>query len=226
MFEKSNQKPVVLSSTVGPRRSASPLFLTLAMVTALLALFAVSRHWQTQTVASHWLKQLEQVDDAQVEALIQQISALDAAGLSTLVQATGSGREVVADSARRELASLLLRWQRLSPQTSDPLKATLATSLADKVESLSPSAQQYAASLAQRLLQWPTNGEIVDSSQFIRSCERVFAIAGASRSSPTIGHSLNRAGGSTFITPAIGPTCSRDRGSQAECRSVVDVAPC
>ncbi len=193
-----------LRRTTPPARSASPLFLTVAMAAGLLALLVVSRKWQSAMVADRWEARLQQVDEAQVAALIGQISALDQAGLPVLVRAIGSSRQTVADSARREIAALLERWQMLAPGERGPRLAILARSLAREVESFPGPARRRAVGLAEQLLLWPRGGG-ADHTQFIADCERIFQIGGASRIPPTVGSSIDRAGRGPIVAPAVEP---------------------
>lgn len=188
-----------------PTRSASPLFLTVAMATGLVALFVVSRKWQSSVVADRWESQLAQADESQIKSLVQQISALDQVGLPGLVRATGSQRQLVADSARQEIAALLQRWEMLESWESGPRLATLADNLAREVESFPRPARDHAVALAERILLWPTDGTSVDRTKLVACCERVFRIAGASRKRPTVGNSIERAGQTPVVAPRVDP---------------------
>jgi len=156
-----------------PRR----LLTIVAMTGVILGLFFAGRHWSAKILAAHWQKSHETVPDDRVEILVASAARLGRPGLPVLVAALGSPRENIASAGRSWLDRQLRSWENLSNQESQRNVAALAEALASELEVFSPAARLDAARLANRLLRWRLDGEIVDRGRFTWLCDRVLLAA-------------------------------------------------
>ncbi len=133
--------------------------------------------WIVSNLAAHWQQSLETVSDDRAEMLVASAAGLGRPGLPVLVAALGSPREIVASAGRLWLDRQLRSWENLPNQEAQRNVAALAEALASEVETLSPAARLDAARLANRLLRWRLDGEIVDRSRCTWLCDRVLRAA-------------------------------------------------
>jgi hypothetical protein len=157
------------------------LVLTLAMTVGLLALAIGSRGLYARLAAEYWRRQLDAVDDRQVESLLNDVAGLGEPGIPVLVEALGSKRESIARAAKLTLSRCLDDWQTHSNRGNLRRQAILADCLATEARSFSPSAQAEAAELATRMLRWLPDRRLPGRARVVASCEQLFRAVGIQR---------------------------------------------
>jgi len=176
--------------------------LAVAVLAAVAAAIVLPRQW----LAMRWASQLERLPDEEVLPRMEQLAALEDAGIPVLVESLGSDREMVARSARAVLNEQFERWRELPPDRSSRRAAVLARSLASRVDELSPTGQSAAASLAERLLTWPAGSGTRDASRMIADCEYVLQTAPeVSADTPTDAVAQSNANGSSENSASESP---------------------
>jgi hypothetical protein len=158
-------------------------FVGASIAVVLLATAAVAAMRFTQTrpqdlLARYFSGHLESVPDERVAAELQQLAELDQVGLLVIVDALGSERACVADSAVAALDHQLERWRELPRGESSQHVACLARRLSRRVEQWPTSARSAASDLALRILDWPVDGRQVNRAALIADCEHVLRVQG------------------------------------------------
>jgi HEAT repeat protein len=158
-----------------------------AMTGAILGVFFAGRYYTSRVLATHWRQSLKTVPDDRAEMLVASAARLGRPGLPVLVAALGSQRESVSSAGRLWLDRQVRSWENLSNRETQRNVASLAEALASDVDSLSPAARLDAARLANRLLKWRLDGEIVDRRRVTWLCDRVLHAADYTVPSPARG---------------------------------------
>ena len=127
-------------------------------------------------LAKSWARGLQHESAARVASDLQTIAALDAAGLDTLLDALGSTRLVVAESAAQALHDRMKVWRQWPAERSGPLAAQLARGLAKRIGGWPATSQRVAADVALQLLDWPIADERSLDSTWLVDCERILRI--------------------------------------------------
>ena len=152
------------------------------VLAAVVAATVLPRQW----LAMRWSRQLERLPDDEVPSRMEQLAALEEAGIPVLVEALGSDREIVADSARAVLFEQIERWSVLPAERSSRRAAVLARALAAHVDELHPAGQSAAVALAERLLARPASFDAGVGARMVADCEYVLrAATDASSDAPT-----------------------------------------
>lgn len=148
------------------------LGLALVMVVAVWAAqwtLRASRPW----MAHYWAGQLETANAPEAALLCKRLATLGEPGLPLLAAALASPREPVAQAAANALSDELILWKRLPAEVTSPLLAALAQGLAKHTEQYGTTSQRVAARLAEQILTWPTDDQLIDRLQLVTDCERV-----------------------------------------------------
>jgi hypothetical protein len=140
-------------------------------------------------LARSWARGLQHESSARVASDLRYIAALDAAGLDTLLDALGSTRSVVAESAAQALHDRMKVWRQWPAERSGPLAEQLARGLTERIGGWPASSQRVAADVALQLLDWPMADERSVDSTLLVDCERILRIVPLS-SAATLGTSV------------------------------------
>lgn len=124
-------------------------------------------------LAKSWARGLEQASSERIASDLRCIAALDAAGLDTLLEALGSSRKFVAETAAQALHERLLVWRQWPAERSGPLAAQLARGLAERIGGWPATSQRVAADVALQLLDWPIADEQRSGTNLLVDCERI-----------------------------------------------------
>ncbi len=127
-------------------------------------------------LARSWARGLQHESSARVASDLRYIAALDAAGLDTLLDALGSTRSVVAESAAQALHDRMKVWRQWPAERSGPLAEQLARGLTERIGGWPASSQRVAADVALQLLDWPIADERSVDSTLLVDCERILRI--------------------------------------------------
>lgn len=161
-----------------------PLLGGLLVALALAAGWIAARTWRGQLVADQWRHHLAEVGDADAPRLTREAAALGERGIGLLVEALGSRRAAVATAARETLADEMDRWATLPNDEASPKLAALAAALAERVHRFGPVGRGWAADFVARLIQWPTDSEVIDQGKFLADCGAVLEATADARSRP------------------------------------------
>lgn len=148
-----------------------------AMTSVMLVSFFLARHWGSRILAAHWQQSLDTVPDDRAEMLVASAARLGRPGLPVLVSAMGSPRPSVSSAGRRWLERQMKAWENLANDESQRNVAALAEVLAAELDRLDPATRLEAARLAQRLLMWRLDGDVVDRARVTWLCDRVLRAA-------------------------------------------------
>ena len=154
-----------------------PLLLITAITGVMLAVFFVGKHWLPRILASQWQQGLETVADERAEMLVASAARLGRPGLPVLVAALKSPRESVSSAGRIWLEREMRSWENLPNREAQRNVASLAEALASEVDNLDPATRLVAARLANRLLRWRLDGNIVDRGRVTWLCDRILHAA-------------------------------------------------
>jgi len=168
-----------------PDRSLRTRALAIVAITGIiLAGFFAAKHWTSRILAAQWTRSLDTVADDQAEMLVGSAARLGRPGLPVLVAALGSPRESVSSAGRLWLDRELRSWENLANQEAQRNVAALAETLASKLDELEPAARLDAARLANRLLRWQLDGEVVDRGRVTWLCDRILRAANYTADDP------------------------------------------
>jgi hypothetical protein len=154
------------------RRLAPALSILVAVVAAAILINAWPK-WQVSRLAATWREELESADEARVPVLIAQLNDLGDAGVERLVTALSSPRQIVRQHASAALGRLVDTWEVSDIAARSHSAGRLTSLLAEYVDTFPADARENAAALVQQMLVWPTDGEFVDRTQLIDSCEAI-----------------------------------------------------
>jgi hypothetical protein len=180
------------ASLAGAGRIKNLLWVAVLPLFGLLGLFLAGQQVLPHLAAAHWKRQLADAPPEQLGILLEQIAALDEAGIPVLVEALASEREAVAGGAYRQLLDRLNHWKTLPREEYSSRVSILADNLAARASAYGPAARSDAHDLAARLLLNPSQIENPrDRSRLIAACEEVFqattAVRGELTSPPQAG---------------------------------------
>ncbi len=139
----------------------------------LLAMQRVPQLDLRQITARRLQLRLQQTPDAQVPELLARIAELDDAGLPRITAALGDDRPAIALAASDLLDRRLDRWTMLSVDESTPHLDQLAKSLAALAPSLGPNGRARAARIAERILLWPVDRNLINGAELVANCQQV-----------------------------------------------------
>lgn len=127
-------------------------------------------------LARSWARGLEHQSSERIASDMRYIAALDTAGLDTLLDAMGSTRSVVAESAAQALQERLIVWRQWPAERSGPLAKQLARKLAERIGGWPATSQRVAADVALELLDWPIADVQISDATLLVDCERILRI--------------------------------------------------
>lgn len=116
---------------------------------------------------------LDEAPDGEVVTRIRQIAELGDAGIEPLVESLASSREIVAESAQRQLAGELDRWELLPSAESTAKIARLVKALQSKVPKWPAAPLKVAAEFAHRALRWRLDSRSREAMEIVAGCEAV-----------------------------------------------------
>jgi hypothetical protein len=153
--------------------------LVLAMAAVIVSASSRARTWLRVGVRDRLTQKYQQrlggLTERQAALLVRRLARANGDWLDVLVAASADDRPAVAAAADTELRELVDRWAEL-PEENAPHIADLAGLLAQQAPRLPAERRQLAHSLAQRLIDWPIDGRLVDSAQLIADCESVLVL--------------------------------------------------
>jgi hypothetical protein len=153
--------------------------LVLATVAVIGVAFSLARAWLLADVRDRLTQKYQQriasLSERQAALLVRHLAKSDGDWLDVLVAASADDRPIVAAAAETELRELVNRWAQ-RPEESSTDVADLARLLAQQAQELPPQRRHLAHSLAQRLLDWPVDGQLVDAAQLIADCQAVLLL--------------------------------------------------
>ncbi len=144
------------------------------LASALLALPRMRPVQPDDLLAQHFAAEIENTPDEEVIVVIRKMAALDEQGIPPLVETLASERESVASAGRQVLGQKLTTWRTWKPKYASTRVAMVASELAKQSEHMGSEGKSHAADLAMKLLNWPIDNTVVDSTQLISDCETVF----------------------------------------------------
>lgn len=153
------------------------LVVILAMTTVILVVFFLARHCGSHILAAHWQQSLDTVPDDRAEMLVASAARLGRPGLPVLVAAMGSPRQSVSAAGRTWLKRQMKAWENLADDDAQRNVAALAETLAAELDRFDPATRLEAARLAQRLLMWRLDGDVVNRARVTWLCDRVLHAA-------------------------------------------------
>lgn len=122
---------------------------------------------------AEWRAQIERCSTVELEFAFKGVAVLGNKGILAIVGTLRSPREMVVEAADRALVREIDRWEMLPVRESFPRVAFLVRALAESIDRGDPCPQPYCTRLAQRLLLWPTMGDVEEHRQLIYVCQRV-----------------------------------------------------
>lgn len=150
----------------------------LLLATLLVAAFWVFHPSLLGLLADHYYAQLNQVDDAQAEKLVDRLASLGPPAIPRLTAALGSERKVVAKAVRARFLAMVKSWEHPDKRPSSESQLALADSLAQRMEQYGPSARLHAATIAKRMLQVSSSGLTKQEvSRLLLACESILDVA-------------------------------------------------
>ena len=156
-----------------------PRALAVACLAAVVAaaVAVVVLRWQSgQAVEQARLATLAAAGDDDVRTLLATWGA-DDDDLSFTLARLGDDRPAVNSAAGQVLCQRLTAWQSLRSETSSPLVASLARTLADHAQRRTPAGRRAASVVAQRILLWPLDEQKVDPLAVWADCDAVLRAA-------------------------------------------------
>ncbi len=144
------------------------------LASALLALPRMRPVQPDDLLAQHFAAAIEKTPDEEVIVVIRKMAALDEQGIAPLVRTLASEREAVASAGREVLDQKLATWRTWKPKYASTRIAMVANELAKQSEHMGNEGKSHAAELAMKLLNWPIDNTVVDSTQLISDCESIF----------------------------------------------------
>lgn len=138
-----------------------------------------SRSWLAERIESS----VADVPDDAVSGKLQELALLDAEAIPSLTRLLGDRRNSVVLEARNQIDELLLKWRDESVAIASPKIQLLAEQLAENISEYSASSQMYAARLSTELLLWPVDRKVIDSGELVVSCEKIWRVSSATRTS-------------------------------------------
>ena len=160
-------------------RAWKVLALTVLMTAGLIALAVVLRGASARFVAQYWLEQLDAVPDDRALALMEQIAALDEAGIPILVAALGSPRAAVSRAPPRCSPSNSIVGRTSRARAECASKWLWLRRSAERVSEFGPAARRDAAQLATRLLLVLPDDDAAGRGRLIAACEKVLQTGSA-----------------------------------------------
>jgi hypothetical protein len=160
-----------------------------AVVVGLLALAADAYRRFPGLLARHAAETLDSAPDEEIDSILRETVALGDEGLTVLVDALDSDREVLAARAKAVLWEDIERWENLPPQDGARRAGVLASLLADRAERFRPPARQHAGALAGELLRRSSSGVLAQAAGMVAACETVVRQAivdGETRETPPV----------------------------------------
>lgn len=124
-------------------------------------------------------QQIVMLPERAAARFVQQLAGGDSPLVDVLVAASADERPAVAAAAATALRELVERWSARPPEEYSLGVAQLAHTLAEQARTLPADRRLLAHSLMQRLIEWPIDGRIVDSAQFIDDCQAVLLLTRA-----------------------------------------------
>jgi len=124
-------------------------------------------------LARYWVAGLEQLPDAEVLPRLRQIARLGEDQMPVVTKSLASRRRAQSIAARTVISEQLASWKLLSARQSTPYVHRLAVELARVVPELSVRNREFAAEVAQRLLDWPIQQEGGATVEMFVCCERI-----------------------------------------------------
>src|SRR5207249_4101605 len=118
-----------------------------------------------ERLIERYCSEIRALPEEQAARFVSRLAEKDAQWTEVIVAATADDRPLVASAAESELRSLVLRWAALPPAGSSPRAATLSRALAEMAAKLPPDRRSFARSIAQQLIVWPIDGQVVDAAQ-------------------------------------------------------------
>lgn len=163
------------------RISVRTIFLV-SLASAMLAVAAYRYFPSSRLIARRLDSATVAVPDEDVPRHLQQLRLLGDEGLRSLVRAIGSEREEVSQSATRIVHEQLEDWREIPSDQSSPRVLALATLLAQNVDAFDVTARRNAAQIANKILLWPIDRNVVDGSEIVDHCARVLEARAETRS--------------------------------------------
>src|SRR6266850_7660855 len=153
--------------------------LVLAMAAVILGGASLARAWLLAGVrdrlAQKYQQRLASLSERQAALFVRRLAHSEGEWLDVLVAASADERPAVAAAAEVELCEMVDRWAELAEESSSYV-ADLARLLAQQAPGLPPQRRHLAHSLAQRLLDWPIDGRLVDAAELIADCQSVLLL--------------------------------------------------
>jgi len=130
----------------------------------------------SSTLINRYKHQLDSVPDDQVAQHLHEMANLGDTSIRVLVQLMASDREVVANSATRELRDKLADWRMLPSSESSLKVGLLANELVNNIGDVEPKRRMAAADLSTEILTWPIDQSAVDKDMIITNCEQILRL--------------------------------------------------
>lgn len=153
---------------------------------APLAVAFVPGYRPQDFLGHYWVAGLEHLPDAEVLPRLRQIASLSDDQIPVVVQSLASQRRAQTSAARTVITEQLGQWKLLPIAKSSRRVRRLAVELSAAVPELSDRNREFAAEVAQRLLDWPIEHDAGATVEMFVCCERIL------RAAPVASRSLRR----------------------------------
>jgi hypothetical protein len=160
--------------------SRSHRLIVLASLTTIVLSAWVLRsrveQWTRASLAVRHQHRLAQLSDEGAVLLISRLAEADDEYLDLIVLALQDRRPRVASAAEQALAARVERWSRWPKAEALPRVAALASLLSESAERIPLERRPALHRLAERLLAWPADGQLIDGHRLIVDCEKLLRL--------------------------------------------------
>lgn len=170
-------------------------------------------------LARYWVAGFEQLPDAEVLPRLRQIARLGEDQIPAVTGALASRRRAHSIAARTVISEQLANWKLLSARQSTPYVHRLAVELARVVPELSDRNREFAAEVAQRLLDWPIQQDGGATVEMFVCCERI--LRAGSSTAKGLRRVPVKADGESMPDPSVAFSGDSDGFSNGDPRVVV-----
>lgn len=159
-------------------RSRWPILLAALAIIVLSAWLGRANldRWTRSRLAVQYQRELSRRSDQQAARLVERLAAADDEYLDLVVLALADRRPAVASAAEQALLTRVEIWSQWPSREASPRVAGLASLVARSSDKIPLEQRGFLHRLAERLLAWPVDGQLVDAPRLIADCEQVLRL--------------------------------------------------